>query len=87
MSDVVSLTGSEIVSCRRTQFLEALGQAFDRYVQEYGEEPDSVVFNLGGVDSAQQLGWQTSGRSYGLTVTVLALTAAHAQAEIAKRLT
>jgi hypothetical protein len=79
--NVISIGKAAIQSERREQFLQAVAQTFERYVAEYGYEPDAIVYTMNGTHQASLIGWEIQGASQGGVVSVLALSGAHVMSE------
>lgn len=82
--NVVSIGKAAIVSERREAFLQAVAQTFERYVAEFGYEPDAIVYTLNGTHQASLIGWDIQGASQDGAVSILALSAVHVLAEAQK---
>lgn len=61
---------------RRADFLQAVTQSYDRYVSDFGQRPDAVVYILGGVRQSARAHWAVDGDSRGAATSMLAF--AHA---------
>lgn len=74
MSATIATIGRPAVeSVRRAQFISEIGQAFDLYVERYGEEPETLIHVMGGVRKNTSTGWLFQGDSEGGGTTCLAL--------------
>lgn len=82
--NVVSLGKASVQSERREAFLQTVAQAFERYVAEFGEEPDGVVYAMGGAHQSTIVGWDVHGRSETAVTSVLSMSAVHMLAEAQK---
>jgi hypothetical protein len=76
-ADVVSLRpGIGTESERKALFLEAAAHSFDLYVNDYGAEPDSIVYVYGGLKQTARVGWAVQGASEGGMTSMLAFAQA-----------
>lgn len=82
-SVVVALPGVVQSSDRKAFFLNELAASFDRYVEDYGVEPDAFVAVMGGIKQTCRLSWTTQGESEGAPATMLALAYANVMKELA----
>lgn len=73
--EVVPLKGEHIERDRKTEFLAQLAGAYDDYVQQSGEEPEALVYVLGGAHQWVSRGWTMRERSQGAASAVLARAA------------
>jgi chorismate mutase len=60
-------------SIRREQFITQIAQAFDKYVDDNGYEPDAIVHVLTGVTQETMTGFMMAGASENSGLTCLAL--------------
>lgn len=79
--NVVSLKGGSLNQERRDQFAKAVAISFDRYVEEYGSEPDALVYVLCGIRQPSHIAWDVQGDSKGGVTSVLSIAAMHCAAE------
>lgn len=80
-TNVVSLHGAGLESDRRAVFLNDVAAAFDKFVEEIGEEPDAIVLGIGGVNQGMHTHWTIDGVSEQavrptVSYTIMALTRA-----------
>ncbi len=79
--NVVSLRGGEVSNDRRDRFVQAVAATFDKYVKDYGVEPDAMVYIMGGIKQRALIGWDINGESTEGTTSFLALAAVHMTTE------
>lgn len=72
---VVALPGVVTASDRKAFLLNEFAASFDRYVADYGEEPECYVAVMGGVRQTCRTSWTMQGESEGAAVAVLAKAA------------
>jgi hypothetical protein len=70
--NVVSLSSGPIQRDRKAEFLAQIGGAYDDYVAQSGEEPEAIVYVLGGAHQATSRGWTMRDRSQGAAAAVIA---------------
>lgn len=75
-ASVVGLRGEPIQSNRREQFLAQVAESFDLYVKDYGEEPECLVYVMGGITQTCRAAWFTSGISEAGAMTMKAASMA-----------
>lgn len=76
--NVVSLRGVERSSEaeeRRAEVINAVAEAFDKYVDDYGVVPDGIVAVFGGVKQTAVVSWLVRGESEGGATSMQALAA------------
>jgi hypothetical protein len=76
MSSVVALHGQPIVNDQRAAFMASAEASFDKYVEDYGEEPDSMIWVFGGIRQTTRTGWLMNGDTRGGATSMLALASA-----------
>ena len=65
-AEVLTLKGAAPAhNDRKALLLQAVSESFDLYVKDFGEEPDCIVYVLGGLKQTVRPGWQMSGESEG----------------------
>lgn len=79
--NVVRFGSADIRSDRRAAFLVAVAQTFDRYVSEFGFEPEAIVYLMNGLKQPSLVGWDIQGESQGGPASILSLGAVHLMAE------
>lgn len=73
---VVALPGVVTASDRKAFLLNEFAASFDKYVADYGEEPEAFIAIMGGVKQPCRCSWTTQGDSEGMSLAVLAIGAA-----------
>lgn len=81
-ASISALPGVQIASDRRAFLLNEMAASFDRYVADYGHEPEVYMMVLGGIRLPSRLSWTTQGESEGHVAVMLAV----AQATIFKEI-
>ena len=80
--NVTAFPGAQIESDRRAEFARHAATSFDRYVKDYGVEPDCIVMVLGGVKQGARCSWLMQGDSRGGSTTMLSFAQAVLMKEI-----
>jgi hypothetical protein len=83
--NVVPLGKANIASDRREEFMRSVAQSFEKYVERNGQEPDAIVYVMGGILTPTQTGWDIGGASKGGGTTMLSLAAVHLLTEAGGR--
>lgn len=79
---VTAFPGALIGSDRKAMFLNDFAASFDRYVKDFGEEPEAFVATMGGIRQKVRVSYTTQGETEGCAGSMLAL----AQAVITKEI-
>lgn len=79
---VVAFPGAITDSDRKAFFLSEFAASFDKYVSDYGEEPDAFVAVMGGVRQNCRVFWSTQGETEGAPLAFIALSGAVVQKEL-----
>jgi len=81
-AEIRSLKGGDITSDRRVEFLNHVAASFDLYVKDYGQEPDGIVFVLGGIKMTCRCSWDIKGESLDGPTSMLAISSLAIQREL-----
>lgn len=76
MSEVVAFRGVAPSTERRALLLNEFAGSFDKYVADYGVEPDAYVTVFGGLKQTARVSWLIQGETEGGATTMLALASA-----------
>jgi hypothetical protein len=79
---VTALPGVQVESDRKALFVNDMAASFDRYVADFGCEPEAFVVVMGGLRQNARVSWTTQGDTEGGAVSMLAI----AQATILKEI-
>lgn len=81
--NVVPIGKADIYSSRREALIQAVATSFEKYVADTGQEPDAIVYFLGGVKQSSLVAWEMAGESEGAATSCLSLAVVHLMSEAA----
>lgn len=71
--NVIPFGSAPIESDAKAEFLRHVAEGFDLYLERNEEEPEAIVFVLGGARQTSHTGWMMRGDSEGAASSVKAL--------------
>lgn len=72
-SNITALYDAQIASERRKEFLNDVANSYDLYTKDFGEEPEAIVFVLGGITQSARVAFTTEGLTQRGSSSMLAL--------------
>lgn len=81
-AEVHALAGVTVGSERKLHMVQVTAEAIDRYVGDFGEEPECAVLVLCGLKQTARVSYAIKGASIGGTTSILALAQATLANEI-----
>lgn len=81
-AEIHALTGVTVGSERKLHMVQVTAEAIDRYVEDFGEEPECAVLVLCGLKQTARVSYAIKGASIGGTTSILALAQATLANEI-----
>jgi hypothetical protein len=81
--NVVSLKAGPVASDAKAEFMRHMAASFEKYVEDFGCEPDALVAVYCGLKQTARAHWLIRGESEGGAASIIALAAMAMMREIA----
>ena len=75
-AEIHALAGVTVGGERKPHMVQFMAEAIDRYVEDFGEEPECAVLVLCGLKQTARVSYAIKGASIGGTTSIMALAQA-----------